>query len=149
MSNEFLDKIRADMLARNKAKNILINQAKIKAIEAREQASYRQRGQTLGTVIEDIRNQLPLHQRWAMKGPGDIDPISPDEAIRCSLRPLQFAIQKRLAERSAADAEAARQAWTGIAAPNRTKGVLSRPIPVRWHDTGGIQDPPEDDDIPF
>jgi hypothetical protein len=136
MSTELLDKIRERMLARKAEHAHDLEQNRLKQAV---------------NFVEQARVARPLHKQWRMESPGDIDPISDEEATFCGIKIslLSKAIKRHVARRTAAEAEAARLAWENVKAPNAFKGRDSRVMPVRWNDTGGIQNPPEDDDIPF
>lgn len=115
-------------------------QARVRERRAQEAADGRGLGQRLSA-------RTPALLRWRLPSPGDIVPITDDEAFRCGAKvegALSKAIRIKLSQRTIQEAADAWQAWANVRAPNRSKGSLSMPIPVKWQG-----DPEPDDDIPF
>lgn len=111
--------------------------------KARARVQSRRVTETLG---DRLRARVPLRARWRLPDPGDIFPITDEEAELCGkpVSALQKAIQVRLDQRSKWEQAEAIKAWENVKAPNRTRGILSQPIPVKWQG-----DPEPDNDIPF
>lgn len=84
-----------------------------------------------------------------------LDMLDPAVGLIGAKPSLAERIQERLGTRTIAEDEQAREAWGQVLALNRSRGKLSRPIPVAWD---FVEDelrkeaaifPGSDDDIPF
>jgi hypothetical protein len=104
------------------------------------------------TLGDRLLYVVPLRSRWKLDSPGDLLPLTDDEAERCGERPKSLGnlIRAKLRTRSEAEDQEAREAWENIYQIKRRGGPLAATIPVTW--AKKLQDlevAEIDDDIPF